>query len=278
MRPPVLNAPLAWICDEARAGRQGSGVATTAIIRADANRSVPPSRRNARRSPFHATVALIIAASMIAGFYFDLSKYVIHPTVRFPGILAFHSAVFVAWMLVYLAQTLLIQARQVRVHRTLGWFGLALALVMPPLGIATAVIMRRFDLLTFHSHDVPRDLAFLATPLADILAFTPCAWLGLAFRKRSDVHSRLMFLAIATVAETGFGRLPIPGATKWFFLSNLAFYTAAIVHDRLTLGYVHKAYKMAVPLIVLDEAFAMYLWLAHPAWWLAVCRQLTGLA
>jgi hypothetical protein len=252
-------------------------MATTAAIMTDASSGSPPVPRASGRPRFHVSVALIIAASMVAGFYFDLSKYVIHPRFRFPAILPIHSAVFVAWMVLYLAQTLLVQTRNVRLHRTLGWLGLALAVVMPPLGIATAVIMRRFDVLNFHSHEVALDLAFLATPLADIIAFTPCAWLGIALRKRRDYHSRLMFLAIATVAETGFGRLPVPGATKWFFASNLAFYAAGMIHDRLTLGHVHKVYRYAVPLIILDEAIAMVLWLDHPAWWVAVCRWLTGL-
>lgn len=252
-------------------------MATTAAAELEATRKARPRPRARRRSPFHAAVALILAASMVAGFYFELPKYVLHPTVRFPPILAVHSAVFVSWMLLYVVQTLLVQTRNVRLHRTLGWFGLGLAVIIPPLGIATAIVMRRFDVLAFHSHNVPRDLAFLATPFADIIAFTPCALLGIALRKRRDYHSRLMFLSIAAVAETGFGRLPIPGATTWFFLSNFAFYAAGVVHDRLTLGHVHKVFAWGVPLIVLDEAFAMYLWQVRPDWWLAICRSLTGI-
>lgn len=251
-------------------------MATSAAITVEASGGSRATPRAFGRSRFHVIAALVLAVSMVAGFYFDLSKYVIHPKVRFPAILGVHSAVFVAWMVLYLTQTVLIQARQVRLHRTLGGLGLVLALAMPPLGIATAIVMRRFDVVTFHSRDVSLDLAFLSTPLADIIAFTPCAWIGIALRKRRDYHARLMFLAIASVAETGFGRLPIPGATKWFFASNLAFYAAGMLHDRLTIGHVHKVYRIAVPLIVLDEAVAMVLWLAHPAWWLATCHWLTG--
>ncbi len=148
---------------------------------------------------------------------------------------------------------------------------------MPPLGAATAIVMRRFDVLTFHSTDVPRDLAFLSTTLGDIVAFTPCAWLAIAWRKRSDRHRRLMFLSIACVAETGFGRMPIPGVTTWFFLSNVAFFAAGIAHDKLTLGRVHPVFLWGVPLIMLDEGLAMYLWQVHPAWWVAVCGWLTGI-
>ncbi len=235
-----------------------------------------PRPRVRGRTRFYLAVALILAGSMVFGFYFDLPKYVLHPTVDFPPVLRWHSAVFVAWMLLYLTQTLLVQTRNVRIHRMLGWFGLGLAVIMPPLGIATAIVMRRFDLLHFQSQNVPRDLAFLAAPFADIVAFTPCAWLGIALRKRRDYHIRFMFLSIACVAETGFGRIPVPGASTWFFLSNVAFYAAAIVHDRVTLGHVHKVLAWGVPLIMLDEGFAVYLWQVHPQWWLAICRALTG--
>jgi hypothetical protein len=252
-------------------------VATTAATELEETSKKRPGSRIRGRSPFHLAVALILAGSMVFGFYFDLPKYVLHPTVDFPAILAVHSAVFVAWMLLYVVQTLLVQTGNVRLHRMLGCLGIGLAVIMPPIGIVTAIVMRRFDLLHFPSQDVPRDLAFLAAPLADIVAFTPCAWLAIALRKRPAYHRRLMFLSIASVAETGFGRIPVPGANKWFYLSNLAFYVAGMVHDRHKLGHVHKALLWGVPLIVLDEAFAMYLWQGHPDWWLAICRSLTGI-
>ena len=86
-----------------------------------------------------------------------------------------------------------------------------------------------------------------------------------------------MFLSIATVADTGFSRLPLPGMNVWFFASNMAFYLAGIAHDRWTLGRVHAVFRWGVPLIVANELFAMYLWRIHPAWWVAVCSWLTGI-
>jgi hypothetical protein len=199
---------------------------------------------------------------MVLGFWFELPKYVTHRTLQFPAILSLHAVFFISWMLLYVAQTLLVQTNNVRLHKKLGWLGVALAAIIPPLGIATAIVMRRFDL---HS-----------TTTADIVAFTPCAWLGILLRKRRDWHGRLMFLSIATVADTGFSRLPLPGANIWFFASNMAFYAARIAHDKLTLGRVHQVYRWGVPLIVGNELFAMYLWRVHPGWWVAVCRWLTG--
>jgi hypothetical protein len=254
-----------------------AGVATVGATGLEATAGTRPAARAPVRIRFHSAIALILTGSMVFGFYFDLPKYVLHPAVHFPAILAVHSAVFVAWLFLYLTQTLLVQSGNIGLHRMLGWFGLALALIMPPLGIGTAIVMRRFDLLHIPSQNVPRDLAFLAAPLADIVAFTPLTWLGIALRKRRDCHSRLMFLSIASIADAGLGRLPIPGANQWFFLTNLALFAAAIVHDRVTIGHVHKVTAWGVTFIVLTEGFSVYLWQWHPEWWLGVCRALTGL-
>ena len=229
------------------------------------------------RPRFYAIVALLIAGFMVLGFGYELPKYVIRPNVQRPPILLLHSIVFLGWIILYLAQILLIQTHKIRLHRTLGWLGLALALIMPPLGIATALVMRHFNLTTFPSHDVPLDLAFLATPIADIIVFTPCAWIGIAMRKRPDYHRRLMYLATASIAEAGFGRLPIPGMGVWFYLGNLPIYFAGMIYDRVTIGHVHKVYLWMVPFIITVEAISMYLWLAHPAWWVATCRWLIGM-
>jgi hypothetical protein len=124
-------------------------VATAAATGLEVTAETRPTAPARGRMRFHLAIALILTASMIFEFYFDLPKYVLHPTVHFPAVLAVHSVIFVAWMFLYLVQTLLVQTRNVDLHRALGWFGLGLAVIMPPLGIVTAIIMRRFDLLHF---------------------------------------------------------------------------------------------------------------------------------
>lgn len=259
--------------------KRESGDSVANVATATAAASGPQHRRTGRRrSRFHLAAALVIAALMVVGLGYEVPKYVLRPSVHRPPLLIVHSIVFVGWMTVYVMQTSLVQAGHVRLHRTLGWLGAALALVMPPLGIATAIVMRRLDLSVFPSTDFARDLGFLAAPFSDIVAFTPCAWAGIALRRRPDYHRRLMFLSTASIAEAGFGRLPIPGMATWFFLGNLLLYAVAIIHDRLTLGHVHQVYRRWVPMLVLNECVAMYLWLVHPAWWLATCRWLIGIS
>lgn len=241
-------------------------------IKADPAMPSAARRQVTKRPIFYLAMALLISAMIVAGLSFDVPKYVLHPTAHRPVLLAVHSVVFIGWMIVYVAQNMLVYARKIRWHRMLGWVGMTFAVLVPPLGIATAIVMRRFDLATFPSSDFARDLAFLAAPLSDIVAFTPCVLAGIAMRRRPDYHRRLMYLSIASIAEAGFGRFPLPGTATWFFGGNVLLYLAAIAHDKYTRGQVHRVYRIGVPLLVLNEATAMYLWLMHPAWWLSACR------
>lgn len=233
--------------------------------------------RGRRRSKFHLGFAGAIAALMLVGFPFDAEHFVFHPVAPRPAILFWHALVATLWMVTYFTQALLIPAGKLAWHRRLGWLGAGLALAMPPLGIATALAMRRFDLAHFPSSDPARDLSFLAAPLADIVAFTPCAWLGIAMRKRPDWHRRLMYLSTAAIAEAGFGRIPIPGMANWFFLGNFVLYGLTIANDIRLDGRIHPVNRWAVPLIMADESIAMLLWFMHPAWWQATARTLLGL-
>ena len=48
-----------------------------------------------------------------------------------------HAAVFSGWVLFFILQSTLIRTHNVRLHRRIGWFGVALRVVIPVLGIST---------------------------------------------------------------------------------------------------------------------------------------------
>ena len=55
----------------------------------------------------------------------------------------FHGALFTAWLLLFLAQTLLVGRGRLSAHRSLGYVGAAVALLMIGSGYVTAVAMAR---------------------------------------------------------------------------------------------------------------------------------------
>ena len=64
-----------------------------------------------------------------------------HPAIPRPFLLWIHSIVFASWVVFYILQSALVRTHNVKVHRSVGWFGVALAAAMVPLGFAIAVIM-----------------------------------------------------------------------------------------------------------------------------------------
>jgi hypothetical protein len=117
----------------------------------------------------------------------------------FTWIAVAHSAASSAWLVVLIAQTLLVQAGRVALHRRIGAASLFLAVAMVILGYMTVVAMGRrgYDL----SGDLglaadPRGPAFqMIFPLLDIAAFGVLVAAGYAWRRRPDVHKRLMLFA-----------------------------------------------------------------------------------
>ncbi len=141
--------------------------------------------------------ALIMLAVNLVGFSrtFYLRPFFDVPPIT--GYLYAHAAIGTAWFGLVLAQTLLIANRNVALHRRLGWIGVALAVTIMVSGMYTS------------AHMVPRNVALGLTSAADIQLFTTVTaadnasfiyfpiLVGLAvyFRRRADVHKRLMLIA-----------------------------------------------------------------------------------
>ena len=115
-----------------------------------------------------------------------------------------HGIVFFMWLLLYLAQSLLIANRRVALHRRLGLTSVVLLALIIPLGFTTttAMVRRGFDLsgdqhVNAHpvegvSSDAPTASVF---NFATLLTFAVLAVAAICYRGRPEVHKRLMLFA-----------------------------------------------------------------------------------
>lgn len=69
----------------------------------------------------------------------------------------------------FIFQSALVRTHNVKLHRRAGWFGAGLGVVIPVLGIWTAIVMDRFLFLHFHFASVK---VFFSIQLWDITSFT----------------------------------------------------------------------------------------------------------
>src|SRR5271154_7157893 len=124
---------------------------------------------------FYFCVALLFAVIVAIGFSRTVNQNLLHPAIARPRILWFHAGAFSGWILFFIFQSTLVRTHNIKWHRFFGWFGVALGTMMVPLGIATSIVMGRFDAVVEHR---PGSDAFLIVPWYDMAAFV--AFFGLA--------------------------------------------------------------------------------------------------
>jgi hypothetical protein len=216
-------------------------------------------------------MSLLIAAVVVYGFSFTIGPNLLHPPSPRPPVLYVHAALFSAWLLLFISQAALVQGRNVKAHRRLGWLGVLLGLAIPVVGVATTITMGRLHLREGRADA----LTSLIVPLWDMVAFSGAFLLAFAWRSRREYHSRLMLMASSALTAAAFGRFPSPLiADTWFYAGVDALILVGVTRDMLSEGRVHRVYVYGLPLMVLGQLAAMIPAVRGSATWLAFAEAL----
>lgn len=243
---------------------------------ASAETAFPPTRSAAalRERRFFGGMALALALAVFAGFsrtyYFN--DFAAAPFELTP-LLHLHGAAFTAWMLLLVAQTLLIAIRRVSVHRRLGIAGACLAALIVVLGAAVAI--SRVADGTLLDRGAP-PLVFMAVPLLGMAVFGALVAAALLLRGDPGAHKRLMLIATVELATAGVSRLPVVetwGPIGFFAVADL-FVLAIVVYDLATSRRVHPATVWGGLFLVLSQPLRLAV--GGSAAWLAFASWLTG--
>jgi len=204
---------------------------------------------------FFVGMAMVMIATSIAGF---LPAIIDPATRRAPLTLlaAAHGIVFLLWLLLYLAQSLLVANRRVDLHRRLGLTSIALLALMIPLGFTatTAMVRRGFDLSGDQRVDphpngetsVDGSTASAGNFIA-LLAFFILASAAILYRHRPAVHKRLMLFANITLMLAPITHLLGHIQSTWlspgafaaaFVILYISFLLAPVTFDFLAEGRV----------------------------------------
>src|SRR5271170_6054283 len=152
---------------------------------------------------YFTSMAIVMLAVSIAGFM----PAIVHPAGRrapLTLLAAAHGIVFFAWLLLFLAQSLLVATRRVGWHRRLGLTSIFLLALIIPLSYVTTVDMvrRGFDLSgDQHVDPHPQLVGGLDGYTASVfnfvglLAFAILAIAAILYRRRPEIHKRLMLFA-----------------------------------------------------------------------------------
>jgi len=213
-------------------------------------------------------------AVVVYGFSHTIDQNLLHPTIPRPRLLYFHVAVFAGWLVFFTLQSVLVRTRNVRIHRTLGWFGVGLGALIPIVGVATALTMTRFNMAQLHATNAA---VALIIPMWDMVAFTAVFVPAVLWRKKPEFHRRLMLAATCILTAAAWGRFPDWLLPPLFFYAGVDLLVAlGVLRDWLVGRKVHPVYLYVLPILIAGQTLVMYVVLHKSPAWVKISRALLG--
>jgi hypothetical protein len=223
---------------------------------------------------FYEFTALAMFGTVFLGFARSFFLRPLFPAWPSPPETIFyvHGAAFTAWLVLLVAQPVLVGIGRTDLHRSLGWIGAALAGAMVALGTAGALVAARRP-AGFFGVPIP-PLQFLVVPFFDMVLFAPFVALAIARRRDTQSHKRLMLLATVNLLAAGIARWPFAmmsgGPPVYFGLEDL-FIVALAAWDFRSRGRLHPATLWGGLAIIVSQPLRLVLsgtaaWLAFAGW------------
>lgn len=236
-----------------------------------------PSQSSFRPS-FYLGMTLLMAFFVFGGFgmtyWYPMVSGTFPPA---PPVVHLHGLVYSAWMILLVVQPLLVNVRNVALHRSLGTFGIALATAVMFMGALITLLG------AVNSRENPGGSYYDGMYLG-IMAVTGFGTLfTLAIRnvRRPDIHKRLMLLAMLPLLPPGIHRLyMVPlGLTAFpilpMYLTLDAMALAIIVHEWRTHGRISPYTLVGTAWILLQQA--LHYPVTHAQWFAGFIYDVSGM-
>ncbi|HEY4247154.1 MAG TPA: hypothetical protein VGM64_09875 [Lacunisphaera sp.] len=207
---------------------------------------------------------------IIMGFGSDLTRHLSSHEAPYPLIVHVHAVVFLAWLVLFTVQVLLIRERKFTAHRKLGMAMGWVAALMILLGPATALTVKHLQM-----NQPGADPAFLGVQLTDMLAFAGLVGAGIWWRKDAASHKRLVLLGTLYITDAGFARwlagalihlLGDGSGATWiaFYFGPNVLMLGAGLYDLATRRRLHPAYLAGIAWVLTNQFTGVYLLTSTP--------------
>lgn len=231
----------------------------------------PSIQRSGKDRRLYIWVAAFIPLIVLAGFARSYYLKSLFGAPALPGLLVhLHGFVMTSWVVLFVAQVWLVAARRTRLHQRLGVLGAGLAALVVCVGVATAL-----SAASRGASPGPPPLRFLVIPLGDMLVFALLVGTALYFRRRMEIHKRLMLLAAVNLLTPAIARIPLQfietgGPLVFFGLTDLCLLACA-VFDTVRNRRLHPAFLWGTLLIIASQPLRLMLagtdvWMRFATW------------
>ncbi len=198
----------------------------------------------AQRRSLYIALSGFMALIAVMGFWPTYYGPLVRGTLTQPPLIHLHAIVFTGWLVLFSMQAVFAASGRLRWHLQLGRVGTAYGVVLVILGLTTAV---------GRAAALPRGgpaEGLLYVALLDMLVFASFFGAAIWFRRRPDLHKRLMTVAATTLLVAAAGRMsfmpPPPGGFAVTFLVWSSPVLLASVFDWRHRRSVHPVYLIGL--------------------------------
>ena len=219
----------------------------------------PNIHRRISDRPLYLLAAIVVPLIVLAGFARTYYLKGLFSTPPIPSrFVHFHGIVMTAWVALFIVQVSLVAKRRTKTHQRLGVLGAVLAALVVVVGTLTAL----YAAARGHTPGPPA-LQFLVVPLGDMVVFGILVGAALYYRRRLDVHKRLMLLAAVNMLAPAIARIPLSfiangGPLAFFGLTDLCL-VAFIAFDTIRHRRLHPAFLWGALFIIVMQPLRILL-------------------
>jgi hypothetical protein len=219
----------------------------------------PNIHRRISDRPLYLLAAIVVPLIVLAGFARTYYLKGLFSAPPLPSRLVhFHGIVMTAWVALFIVQVSLVAKRRTKAHMRLGVLGAVLAALVVVVGVLTALSAAARG----HTPGPPA-LQFLVIPLGDMLVFAILIGTALYFRRRLDIHKRLMLVAAINITVPAVARIPLNfiingGPLVFFGLTDLCL-LAFVAFDTIRHRRLHPAFLWGTIFIIVMQPLRILL-------------------
>ena len=237
--------------------------------------STSTSTRTVRPRRLYVLLSFLIAAIAVTGFWTTYFGPLFRGKPDQPMLLHVHAAVFVGWLVLFLAQAVFASMRRMKAHLAIGRIGIGYGVLLVAVGVWTTISRSAHHLRTGGDGE---GLLFVA--LLDMVIFSAFFGAAIVYRRRPQIHKRLMVVAATMLLIAAVGRLWfLPAPPLELLVSTLVWFSPVLVamaHDHRSTGRVHPVYVIGLAAFLV-RLFSPDL-VVGTASWSSVAQYITGLA
>ena len=160
------------------------------------------------QNPFYIGLSVLVTTIAFVGFWPTYFGPLVAGTVDKLPVIHVHAAIYVGWLAIFIAQATFAATRRMDLHVRLGNIGIGYGVLVIVMGVTVAISMFA---VRVHAGNIEEAQMRLVAPLLDMVFFAPLFAAAVRFRRKPEIHKRLMIVATTVLLIAAVGRMSFVG-------------------------------------------------------------------